>query len=163
MIGDALLAYARVSRIVWLEVGLFLLIPLMLFGVAAGAAVRVPSVADPVPNISADRRAKEASFMHNVRPNLTANEMTSDVLGHVGDRVAFICTIEELTRPGVVVGQCGTEGEPVDLYLKLPGTWRSNERVRVLGTMDTPASWSDVGGHTIYYPFVNVVFADRIR
>jgi hypothetical protein len=138
-------------------------IALMLFGIAAGAAVREPSVTEPVPNLSSARRAKEAVFMRTVKPNLTANEMTSDVLGHVGDRVAFICTIEEITRPGVVVGQCGSEGEPVDLYLKLPGTWRAKDRVRVLGSMDTPASWSDVGGHTIYYPFVNVVFADRIR
>jgi hypothetical protein len=132
-------------------------------GAAVGPTAKEPSVTDPIPNISADRRAKEAAFMRTVRPNLTANEMTSDVLSYVGNRVAFICSIEERTRPGVVVGQCGTEGEPVDLYLKLPGTWRTNDRVRVLGTMDTPATWSDVGGHTVYYPFVKAQFVDRLR
>ena len=136
---------------------------LLTCGAGAQALSKAPAVTDPIPYLSAERRAKEAAFIRTVKPNLTADAMTSDVLGHVGDRVAFICEIEELTRPGVVVGQCGSEGEPVDLYLKLPGSWREHERVRVLGTMDTPSSWSDVGGHTIYYPFVNVIFADRLR
>lgn len=132
-------------------------------GGGANAAVKPLAVTDPIPYLAPDRRAKEAAFMRTVRPNLTADAMTSNVLGHVGERVAFICEIEELTRPGVVVGQCGSEGEPVDLYLELAGTWRVHEKLRVLGTMDTPSSWSDVGGHTIYYPFVNVGFADRLR
>jgi hypothetical protein len=132
-------------------------------GAGADAAVKPPAVTDPIPYLAPERRAKEAAFVRTVKPNLTANAMTSDVLGHVGDRVAFICEIEELTRPGVVVGQCGSAAEPVDLYLELPGTWREHDTLRVLGTMDAPSSWSDVGGHTIYYPFVNVVFADRLR
>ena len=136
---------------------------LAIAGARADGAAKPLSVTDPIPYLSADRRTQEATFMRTVKPNLTANHMTSDILGHVGDRVAFICEIEELTRPGVVVGQCGSDGEPVDLYLKMPGTWHEHETVRVLGTMDTPSSWSDVGGHTIYYPFVKVVFADRIH
>ncbi len=64
----------------------------------------------------------------------------------------------------MVVGQCGPDEEPVDVYLKLPpGNWRVGQTVRVLGILDTPASWSDVSGHTIYYPFVRAVFVDRLR
>ncbi len=101
--------------------------------------------------------------MRTVTPNQTANDMTSDVLAHVGSHVAYICELEEITRPPVVVGQCGSEAEPVDVYLKLPaGRWREHDVVRVLGVMDTPASWSDVSGHTIYYPFVRAVFVDRL-
>jgi hypothetical protein len=126
--------------------------------VATAAAVR-----DPIPDLPAARRAQEAAFLRTVDPLLTADRMTSDVLAYVHAHVAFICEVEELTRPGVVVGQCGTEGEPVDLYLKLPGTWHKNEKLRVLGIMDTPASWSDVDGHTIYYPFVRAVYVDRLQ
>jgi membrane-bound lytic murein transglycosylase B len=123
---------------------------------AAGAATPAP--------ISAERRAQEAAFMRSVKPNQTANDMTSNVLAHVGERVAYTCRVEEVTRPPVVVGQCGADSEPVDLYLKLPpGHWRVGDKIRVLGILDTPASWSDISGHTVYYPFVKAVFADRIR
>lgn len=102
--------------------------------------------------------------MRSVKPNQTANDMTGNVLAHVGERVAYTCRVEEVTRPPVVVGQCGADSEPVDLYLKLPpGHWRVGDKIRVLGILDTPASWSDISGHTVYYPFVKAVFADRIR
>jgi hypothetical protein len=114
-------------------------------------------------SIAAQRSAQEAAFMRLVKPNFTVEDMTSNVLAHTGEHVAYICQIEELTRPGVVVGQCGPDEEPVDVYLKLPGTWRIGQRVRVLGILDTPASWSDVSGHTIYYPFVRPVFIDRLK
>jgi membrane-bound lytic murein transglycosylase B len=123
---------------------------------AAGAATSAP--------ISAERRAQEAAFMRSVKPNQTANDMTGNVLAHVGERVAYTCRVEEVTRSPVVVGQCGADSEPVDLYLKLPpGHWRVGDKIRVLGILDTPASWSDISGHTVYYPFVKAVFADRIR
>lgn len=102
--------------------------------------------------------------MRVVKRNQTAEDMTADVNAHTGEHVAYTCEIEELDRPTVAVGQCGPPEEPVDLYLELPpGTWRVGQRVRVLGIMDRPASWSDVSGHTIYYPFVKAVFVDRLR
>jgi hypothetical protein len=128
------------------------------------ASSSIAADAATAPPISAERRAQETAFMRSVKPNQTANAMTGNVLAHVGERVAYMCRIEEVTRPPVVVGQCGAESEPVDLYLKLPpGHWRLGDKVRVLGILDTPASWSDIGGHTVYYPFVKAVFADRIR
>jgi hypothetical protein len=123
------------------------------------AAFPNASQAGPTPT----RSAQEAAFMRLVKPNQTVEDMTSDVLAHTGEHVAYNCQIEELTRTGVVVGQCGPDEEPVDVYLKLPGTWRIGQRVRVLGILDTPASWSDVSGHTIYYPFVRPVFVDRLK
>jgi hypothetical protein len=131
------------------------------FAVAAISAFASSALSAP---ISAERRAQEAAFMRSVRPNQTANDMTGNVLAHVGERVAYTCRVEEVTRPPVVVGQCGADSEPVDLYLKLPpGHWRVGDKIRVLGILDTPASWSDISGHTVYYPFVKAVFADRIR
>ena len=115
------------------------------------------------PSMTPQRRAQEAAFMRLVKPNETVEDMTSNVLAHTGEHVAYICRIEELTRPGTVVGQCGPDEEPVDVYLRLTGTWRIGERIRVLGILDTPASWSDVSGHTIYYPFVRPIFVDRLK
>lgn len=126
-----------------------------------GAALAVLlAVASPAPS----RAAAEAEFLTHVKHNQTANALTADVPAHTGERVAFKCTIEEIDRPTVVVGQCGAEEEPVDLYLELPpGKWAVGQRVRVLGIMDRPGSWSDVSGHTIYYPFVKAIFVDRLR
>jgi hypothetical protein len=114
--------------------------------------------------LSPERQAAEATFMRSVKRHQTADDMTADVLAHTGEHVAYRCEIEEITRPGLAVGQCGALEEPVDLYIEMPpGTWRVGETLRVLGIMDAPASWSDVSGHTIYYPFVKAMFVDRIR
>ena len=129
---------------------------------ACAAAIAAPAAA-ALPSTTPSRTAQEAAFIRSVKPNQTANDMTANVVAHTGEHVAYRCVIEEIERPGVVVGQCGSAEEPVDLYLKLPaGTWRVGERLRVLGVMDVPASWSDAGGHTVYYPFVKAVFVDRL-
>jgi hypothetical protein len=114
--------------------------------------------------ITPARKAQEAQFMRSVKTSQTAEDMTANVLAHTGEHVAYECWIEEQTRPGVVVGQCGAPDEPVDVYIKLPpGHWLMGQKVRVLGILDAPATWSDVSGHTIYYPFVKAVFVDQIR
>lgn len=133
-------------------------------------ALAIASVAPAAPavvlaeRLSPERQAAETVFMRSVKPHQTAEDMTANVLAHTGEHVAYVCEIEEITRPGLTVGQCGEDEEPVDLYLRMPsGTWRVGDKLRVLGIMDAPASWSDVSGHTIYYPFVKAVFVDRIR
>ena len=132
--------------------------------VLALAGVAAASTTGVAMGLTPERQAQEVAFMRSVKPNQTAEDMTSNVLAHTGEHVAYTCEISELTRPGVVVGQCGPDEEPVDVYLRLPaGNWRMGQRVRVLGILDTPASWSDVSGHTIYYPFVRAVFVDRLR
>ncbi|HEY5350577.1 MAG TPA: hypothetical protein VIJ64_12615 [Candidatus Lustribacter sp.] len=136
-----------------------------LTALACMCAVSGPApAAEAVPSLTPARRAQEAPFMRLVKRNQTANDMTADVPAHTGEHVAYTCSIEEIERPTVVVGQCGSEEEPVDLYLELPpGTWRAGQRLRVLGIMDHPGSWSDASGHTIYYPFVRAVFVDPLR
>lgn len=102
--------------------------------------------------------------MRTVVRHQTADDMTANVLAHTGEHVAYICELDEITRPGLVVGQCGEAEEPVDLYLRMPpGIWRVGQKLRVLGIVEPPATWSDVSGHTIYYPFIKAVFVDRIR
>jgi hypothetical protein len=111
-----------------------------------------------------ERRAREAAFMRLVKPNQTPNDMTADVLAHVGEHVAYSCEVAEMTRPGVLVADCGSEQEGVDLYVKMPTEhWRVGDKLRVYGVLDTPASWSDAGGHTVYYPFIRAVYVDRLR
>lgn len=132
------------------------------------AIVLALASASPTPDVAthmtSQRRAQEAVFMRSVNRHLSAEDMTANVLAHTGEHVAYTCEIEEIERPGIAVGQCGPVAEPVDLYLKLPpGPWRVHQKLRVLGILDAPASWSDVSGHTIYYPFVKAVFVDRIR
>jgi hypothetical protein len=140
----------------------FALAPIVLI-----CACAIPSMlpaAEAAPALTPARRAQEAVFMRSVKRNQTANDMTANVPAHTGEHVAYTCSIEEITRPAVVVGQCGAEEEPVDLYLELPpGKWRVGWVLRVLGIMDRPGSWADVSGHTIYYPFVKAVFVDRLR
>jgi hypothetical protein len=131
--------------------------------VAALALTASTAVAAPA-SLSSERRAQEAAFMRTVKPNQTPNDMTENVIAHVGEHVAYSCEIEEVTRSPIVVGQCGAASEPVDLYLKLtPGTWRVGDKVRVLGVLDTPATWSNINGETVYYPFVKALFVDRLR
>ena len=66
-------------------------------------------------------------------------------------------------RPGIILGQCGADAEPMDLFVKLPTQHvRMGERFRVLGIMEAPATWADVTGHTVYYAFLRAVFVDPI-
>jgi hypothetical protein len=130
---------------------------------AVVAALALPAAA-PGPVMTPARHAAETAFLRSVNRKQSADEMTDDVPRHTGEHVAYTCSIDEIVRPAVVVGQCGPEDEPVDLFLELPpGTWRTGQVVRVLGIIDRPGSWSDVSGHTVYYPFVKAVFVDRIR
>ena len=130
---------------------------------AVVAALALPAVA-PGAAITPARHAAEAAFLRNVNRAQSADEMTDDVPSHTGEHVAYTCSVDEIVRPAVVVGQCGPDDEPVDLYLELPpGKWRVGQVLRVLGIIDRQGSWSDVSGHTVYYPFIKAVFVDRIR
>ena len=72
-----------------------------------------------------------------------------------GTHVAYTCDVDVIVRPGVILGQCGSEAEPLDLFVELPtAKLHVGQRLRVLGIMDRPASWADISGHTVYYAFV---------
>ena len=90
--------------------------------VLALAGVAAASTTGVAMGLTPERQAQEVAFMRSVKPNQTAEDMTSNVLAHTGEHVAYTCEISELTRPGVVVGQCGPDEEPVDEH-------RPHERV----------------------------------
>lgn len=112
---------------------------------------------------SATRTKAEAAFMKSVQLQNTANAVTSDLLDYSGTRVVMRCTIEQIVAKDVMIGQCGKDVEPVDLYLEAATAHRRRgDILRVLGTVDPPIGWTDVWGHTIYYPFVRARFVDVI-
>ncbi len=110
------------------------------------------------------RAAREAAFVRSVDPAKSANFVTSDLRYYTGTHVNYTCEIETIVRPGVVLGQCGSEAEPIDLFVRLSTAGRHvGDRLRVLGIMEAPASWADVTGHTVYYAFLQAVFVDPVR
>ena len=89
--------------------------------------------------------------------------MTANLRGVVGKRVAFVCEIVSIVDRGTMIGQCGKEIEPVDIYVHMPTVHeKTGERVRVLGEMETPAMWVDVSGHPWYTAFVKARFVDHL-
>jgi len=97
-----------------------------------------------------------------VRADETANQITSNSDYYVGRHVAFDCTVDAIVRADTLVGQCGKEIEPIDLYIRMTTRGRTvGDRFHVLGVMLPPASWTDAMGHTVEYPIVRAVFLDR--
>jgi len=123
------------------------------------AALPVAALAD-----GQSRPAQEAAFMRTVNVHDTAYVVTGDLPAYAGRHVAYTCDVDVVVRSGVILGQCGSEAEPMDLFVELPtGGLHAGDRLRVLGVMDRPASWSDITGHTVYYAFLKAVFVDRVR
>jgi hypothetical protein len=111
---------------------------------------------------SSQSRAAERAYLRTVSP-LTANDVTSNLRGLVGKHVAFVCEIVAIVDRGTMIGQCGKEIEPVDLYVHMPTTGtKTGERFRVIGEMETPSMWVDVSGHPWYTGFVKAHFVDRL-
>lgn len=82
---------------------------------------------------------------------------------YAGSPVAYSCNVDAVLRKGTIIGQCGPETEPVDLFIEMPGARvKTGQRVRVLGLLEPPIPWTDVFGHTVYYAFVRAVFVDRL-
>jgi hypothetical protein len=120
----------------------------------AAAAAQQPAV----------RSAREAAFLKTVNPRNTANVVTADLVGFAGKHVAYMCDVDSIVRSGVILGQCGSEFEPMDLFVELPTAGlHAGQRLRILGILDRPVSSTDIWGHTVYYAFLKAVFVDRIR
>jgi hypothetical protein len=113
----------------------------------------------------ADARAqRETAFLRTVNPHNTANVVTGDLTGFTGTHVAYRCEVDSIVRPGVILGQCGSDVEPMDLFVELPtANLKIGDRLRVLGILDRPGTWSDITGHTVYYAFLRALFVDRAR
>ncbi len=109
------------------------------------------------------RSDQEARFLRAVDRQNSVGRVTGDLSSSVGSRVAFVCAVDGIVRRGIILGQCGPIAEPMDLFVKLPTEHlRMGERLRVLGVMETPATWVDVTGHPVYYAFVRAVFVDPL-
>jgi hypothetical protein len=131
---------------------------ILAMAIAAGAVGVPPVRANTLPRPQAAERA----YLRTVTP-LTADQVTSNLRGVVGKHVSFVCEIVSIVNPQTMIGQCGKEIEPVDLYVHMPtaGT-HAGERFRVTGEMESPGFWVDVTGHTWYTPFVKARFVDRV-
>ena len=105
--------------------------------------------------------ASEREFARTVAP-LTANDVTANLPGNVGKHVAFRCEVIAVVDAGAIIGQCGKDIEPVDLYVHLrTAGLRTGERLRVLGEMEPPSQWVDINGHTWFTGFVKAKYVER--
>jgi hypothetical protein len=130
------------------------------------AAMAIALATNGATSLAADRqsqsRAAERAYLRTVLP-LTANDVTSNLRGVVGKHVAFVCEIVAIVDRATMIGQCGKEIEPVDLYVHMPTTGtKTGQRFRVIGEMETPSLWVDVSGHPWYTGFVKARFVDRL-
>jgi hypothetical protein len=122
------------------------------------------ALVSPWPAAADSREAQEAAFMRSVNPQNTANVVTGDLSHNVGMHVAYVCEVETIVKPGVILGQCGPDFEPVDLFVRLSTAGlHTGDRLRILGIMDTPSSNTDISGHTAYYAFIRAVFVDHLK
>ena len=106
--------------------------------------------------------AKEAAFLRTVDRHNTANVVTGDLERYAGTHIAYECAVDKIVRPGLILGECGSSAEPLDLFIHVATAGlHEGERLRVLGVMERPAMWTDVTGHTVYYAFIKAMFVDR--
>ncbi len=125
---------------------------------AFALSIALASAAFPPPTTTPAGRAFARSMTH-----MTAADVTANLAGNAGKRVGFVCEINAIVDARSMIGQCGKAIEPVDLYVHLPtATLHLGEKLRVFGTMEPPAQWVDVNGHTWYTPFVHAEFVDRL-
>jgi hypothetical protein len=114
-------------------------------------------------SIARSRAAQEARFLRTVDRQDTANLVTGDLAYYTGRHVDYQCNVDSVVRPGVILGQCGSEAEPIDLFVRLPTTdLHAGNRLRILGVMESPVSWTDVTGHNVYFAFLRAIFVDRL-
>lgn len=104
----------------------------------------------------------ERAYLRTVT-SLTANDVTANLRGVVGKRVAFVCEIVSVVDRATMIGQCGKDEEPIDIYVHMPTAGaRAGQKYRVIGEMETPAVWVDVVGHPWYTGFVKARFFDKL-
>ena len=108
------------------------------------------------------RAAEEAAFLNGVDRNETANAMTGDVPYFTGSKIKLRFTVEAIVGPGVMVAQCGKRSNRSTSTCAPRTEHRhAGDVLRVLRVVDT-LFWTDLMGHTVYYPIVNARFVDVI-
>jgi hypothetical protein len=106
--------------------------------------------------------SSERAYARTIEP-ASANEVTANLIKNIGKRVAFICTVTAIVHADTMIGQCGRDAEPIDMYVLTPTAgYHVGTKLRVLGEMAPPGQWVDVTGHSWFTPFVKAKFADRI-
>ncbi len=129
--------------------------------VCAGFALAKPGAATQTKK-SETLAVREAAFMRTVDRQKTAYVVTGDLVHYAGTHVAYTCEVDRIVQPGVILGDCGTEAEPMDLFVHIAtGRLHAGERLKILGVMEPPATWTDISGHTVYYAFMKAVFVER--
>lgn len=127
--------------------------------VCAGAMLFFTSIDSACAATSAAERHFERSVAR-----LSANEITANLPGNVGKHVAFDCEINAIVDAGSIVGQCGKDIEPVDLYVHLhTAGLRVGQRLRILGEMEPPAQWVDINGHSWFTGFVRARYVHHLN
>jgi hypothetical protein len=105
---------------------------------------------------------REAAFLRTVDRHNTAYVVTGDLVRFTGTHVAYDCGIDSIVQKGLTLSDCGTEAEPMDLFVRMPTAGiHVGERVRVLGVIERPAQWTDLMGHTVYYAFLKALYVER--
>jgi len=129
---------------------------------ATPAAASGPLFSSSLALAPAHMSASERAYARTIEP-ASANEVTANLIKNIGKRVAFICTVTAIVHPDTMIGQCGRDAEPIDMYVLTPtAVYRVGTKLRVLGEMAAPGQWVDVTGHSWFTPFVKAKFADRI-
>ncbi len=117
----------------------------------------IASAATPPPT----RAQQEAAFLRTVTTKGNPIYATGDLMKMTGAHVAYDCDVDQVIRDGVILANCGGEAEPTDLFVELPTKGlHPGKKLRVLGIMERPASWSDLTGHIVYYAFLRAVYVD---
>jgi len=126
------------------------------------ALVWAASCAPPAGAQERSLEAREADFLRTVDPHNTAYVVTGDLVRFAGTHVAYVCGIDSMVQRGLVLADCGTEAEPMDLFVHLPTAGlHVGERLRILGVIERPAQWTDLMGHTVYYAFMKALYVKR--
>ena len=106
--------------------------------------------------------AQQAAFLRTVDRHDTANLVTGDLVRYAGTHVAYVCDVDNVVKTGLILGQCGSDAEPIDFFIHLPTAGlHKGERLQILGVLENPAMWTDVNGHTVYYAFIKALFVNR--
>ncbi len=106
--------------------------------------------------------AQQAAFLRTVDRHDTANLVTGDLVHYAGTHVAYVCDVDNVVKTGLILGQCGSDAEPIDFFIHLPTAGlHKGERLQILGVLENPAMWTDVNGHTVYYAFIKALFVNR--